>query len=439
MFCRQALAVAAAFVVLAATPASHAAAAEKVLFEFDYTTGFNPVSGLIFDAKGNLYGTVPDSGGTNYGGNVFELSPAPDGTWTEQILYTFGSSPTDGNTPESGLIMDAAGNLYGTTYFGGTGSCTDGPYTGCGTVFELVPGSNGQWAEKILYSFGAAPDGNYPYANLIMDAAGNLYGTTALGGETTCKYGCGTVFELMPGANGQWTENLLYTFKGYWDGYNPGDLAFDAAGTLYGSTPRGGALLGDCNRCGTIFTLTPGKDGKWNKKVLHTFSGPDGNEPGTPLIFDAHGNMYGTTYLGGRTSTCNTFYGRYGCGVVFELTPHANGQWTEKVLRSFFDERSPGGGVIMDARGNLYATTTYAGDRFNSHLGTVFELSPAGNGGWTQTILHEFPEVDGDGEMPLSNLVFDSSGNLYGTTEYGGSSGCPFNNQTCGTVFEVTP
>ncbi len=403
-----------------------AAAQERVLLNFNGQDGRLPQAGLIFDAAGNLYGTTEGGGtGSNCGafgcGTVFELTPAAGGGWTETVLYSFGGSP-DGADPLAGLIFDAAGNLYGTTGAGGTYDY--------GTVFELTPAAGGGWTETVLHNFNYnVTDGYYPYAGLIFDAAGNLYGTTSQGG--TYGYGWGTVFELTPAAGGGWTEKVLHSFPDYngTDGTSPyAGLIFDAAGNLYGTTSQGGTYIFR----GTVFELTPAAGGGWTETVLHSFgNGADADSPQAGLIFDAAGNLYGTTVEGGTGSNCI-----FGCGTVFELTPAAGGGWTEKVLYSFnangTDGYYPYAGLIFDAAGNLYGTTRYGGTSSGCApygCGTVFELTPAAGGTWTETVLHNFGNGT-DGATPLAGLIFDAAGNLYGTTSSGGTYGY-------GTVFEL--
>src|ERR1039458_4539934 len=206
---------------------------EQVLHSFqnDGADGVDPYAGLIFDGAGNLYGTTWQGGTYGYG-TVFELTPTAGGTWTENVLWSFGSG-TDGTSPVAGLIFDAVGNLYGTTLQGGT--------YGYGTVFELTPAAGGTWTEKVLYSFGSGTDGANPYAVLIFDAAGNLYGTTYFGGSSDA--GNGTVFEVSPSAGGVWTEHVLHRFGNGTDGIWPqAGLVFDAVGNLYGTTSVGGTF-----------------------------------------------------------------------------------------------------------------------------------------------------------------------------------------------------
>ena len=388
---------------------------EKVLHSFNPggTDGVDPEVVLIFDAVGNLYSTTYYGGTYGYG-TVFELTPAAGGTWTEKVLHNFNDDGTDGYQPVASLIFDAAGNLYGTTEAGGTYSA--------GTVFELTPAAGGTWTEKVLHNFNSdGTDGFFPSAGLVLDAAGNLYGTT-LGGGTSNR---GTVFELTPAAGGGWTEQVLHNFNlDGTDGYYPlAGLIFDAAGDLYGTTSSGGAY-----GYGTVFELTPAAGGTWTEKVLHSFNneGTDGVNPQAGLILDAAGSLYGTTVQGGTGSSCPN-----GCGTIFELTPAAGGTWTEKVLHNFdgTDGYQPYADLIFDAAGNLYGTTE-AGGTYSA--GTVFELTPAAGGTWTEQVLHNFKDDGTDGIEPHAGLIFDASGNLYGTTFGGGAYGQ-------GTVFEITP
>ncbi len=403
-------------------PAASVGWTEKVLYSFCAQTncpdGAGPSADLIFDAAGNLYGTT---GGGAYGaGAVFELTPTAGGGWTETVLHSFGNG-TDGAYPDGGLVFDAAGNLYGTTSEGGTYSCFGG--AGCGTVFELTPTAGGGWAEQVLYSFGSGTDGTAPDGGLVFDAAGDLYGATSEGGTYSCfdDNGCGTVFELTPAAGGSWTEQVLHNFKGGTDGYQPAaGLIFDAAGNLYGTTAGGGIAGG-----GTAFELTLTEDGSWTEQVLHGFgSGTDGAVPYAALVFDAAGNLYGTTYHGGTNNSCVYT----GCGTVFELT-YSGGAWWHQVLHNFgsgSDGYWPQANLIVDAAGNLYSTTFQGGTHGE---GTVFEVTPESGGRWTEQVLHSFNGADG--YWPWAGLVFDAAGSLYGTTNRGGA-------YEAGTVFELT-
>ena len=420
-------------------PATGGGSTERVLYSFDANgvDGYDPWAGLIFDAAGNLYGTTAEGGtyGSCYGGcgTVFELTPTAGGGWAEQVLYSFGNG-TDGAFPAAGLIFDAAGNLYGTTLGGGD--------YGYGTVFELTPTVGGGWTEQVLYSFNLnGTDGVWPAANLIFDRSGNLYSTTWGGGEYeyNCDNGvpgCGTVFELSPTAGGGWTEQVLWNFGNGTDGTNPeAGLIFDAAGNLYGTTVNGGTY-DNCSYggCGTVFELTPTAGGGWTEQVLHNFgNGTDGAYVYGGLIFDAAGNLYGTASGGGTYTSCLG-----GCGMVFELTSTGGGGWTETVLYSFgngTDASAPTASLIFDRSGNLYGTTEWGGTYDNCippyGCGTVFELKRTAGGGWTEQVLHNFGN-GADGTDPFAGLIFDAAGNLYGTTEGGGTYGV-------GTVFELTP
>lgn len=387
---------------------------EKILYSFRGTDGGSPGAGLIFDASGNLYGTTALWGTYGYG-TAFELSPTSGGGWTEKVLHDFGNGK-DGQSPEAGLVFDASGNLYGTTYQGGIYDF--------GMVFALAPEASGGWTERVLYNFENSDTGQCPTAGLIFDASGDLYGT-AFGG--VCG-GEGVVFELTRKAGGGWSEKVLYDFQDdYLEGkYPEGGLIFGSHGILYGTTQLGGVY-----GSGTVFELAPGKDGSWAENLPHSFNdnGKDGKYPQAGLVLDTAGNLYGTTYEGGNATTCSTV----SCGTVFELKPKADGGWTEKLLHSFNDNGTDGynpvAGLILDAAGNLYGTTTFGG-AYNA--GTVFGLSPAVDGSWTETILYSFNNNGVDGNGPSSGLVFDSAGNLYGTTQYGGPEGY-------GTVFEITP
>jgi uncharacterized repeat protein (TIGR03803 family) len=348
---------------------------------------------VIFDAAGNLYGTSNRS--------VYQLTPQSGGAWTEKTLYTVGSS----SNTEGTLVFDAAGNLYGV-------AISD-------TVFELTPSAGGTWTEKTLFTFSpTATKGWAPYGGVIFDHAGNLYGTTAYGGIYGSQATGGTVFELTPQSNGTWSEKVLHSFGNGNDGHLPvSNLIFDSAGNLYGTTQAGGA-----NSFGTVFELMPQVGGGWKEKILHGFgSGFDGQSPRAGLIFDAAGNLYGTTTQGGL----------YTFGTAFELIPQASGAWKEKLLHSFgsgSDGQYCEAGLIFDSAGNLYGTT-FSGGTFGG--GVAFELRPNPNGTWAEKILHNFGQGT-DGSGSLGNLIFDAAGNLYGTTQGGGTS-------QEGTVFQITP
>ena len=370
--------------VVVTTPSAeaHADATFTVLYSFKGgSDGANPHAGLIRDQAGNLYGTTVDGGAAN-SGTVFKL----DATGTETVLHSFTGAP-DGVNPYAGLIRDTAGNLYGTTSAGGA--------AGHGTVFKL----DTTGVETVLHSFTAVPDGAAPYAGLVRDAAGNLYGTTTSGGA-----GYGTVFKLDPTG----TETVLHSFDGRGDGgILYAGVIRDTAGNLYGTTLYGGPSGGR----GTVFKV----DATGAETVLYTFKGvPDGQNPVAGLIRDTAGNLYGITLSGGFS---------FGYGTVFKLD--ATG--AETVLYRFGpppNGRNPGAGLVRDAAGNLYGTTFAGG---TSDFGTVFKLDKTGK--WT--ILHNFAGPPLDGQTPSAGLVRDAAGNLYGTTFVGGT----FNQ---GTVFKLS-
>jgi len=419
------------FTVALFVTSTWAADHEKVLHSFGKRTDGNTPHAGLVGDGADNLYGTTAAGGIHGRGTVFELTPTEGGDWTETVLHSFKGAP-DGQQPEGVLILDVAGNLYGTTEEGGI---YGGIYSG-GTVFELSPRQGGGWTETVLHSFGNGTDGAGPRAGLIFDADGNLYGTTSFGGI----HGAGTAFELSPREGGGWTETVLHSFGNGTDGGNPhAGLIFDAAGNLYGTTALGG-IHGSCGYgCGTVFELSPRQGGGWRETVLHSFNnnGSDGYHPRADLIFDAAGNLYGTTSKGG-SYFC--YDGRsYGCGTVFELSPRQGGGWRETVLHSFdkneLEGYYPYAGLIFDAAGNLYGTTNAGGVPHGA--GAVFELSSREGGGWTATVLHTFGNGT-DGTRPESGLIFDAAGNLYGTTVRGGihTGLCLYG---CGTVFELTP
>lgn len=395
----------------------------KVVYSFKFTQGF-PSSGLIADSAGNAYGATYE-GSPESAGTVYELSP----TTGYRLLYHFSFDGPAGYDPQGTLARDSAGNLYGTTVYGGNsnGDCS----MECGVVFELTPPASGTglWTETVLYSFCSQPgcsDGANPQSGVIFDSEGNLYGTASYGGK-----GAGIVFELSPPSSGvgPWTETVLYNFcsvSGCGDGKWPfGALSFDNAGNLYGTTRAGG--LGG----GTAFELSPGI-GTWVEAVIYNFcrytNCTDGESPQAGLTFDSSGNLYGTT-LGGGNAT--------GRGTVFELTPDGSGGiWTEKILYSFRgpDGESPYAGVVLDRTGNLYGTTYLGGLKgsgcSSGGCGVVFRLIPTGSGPWTENMFR-FPDEE-SGANPMAPVILDPSGNVYGTTTSGGPKGV-------GDVFKITP
>jgi uncharacterized repeat protein (TIGR03803 family) len=407
--------------LLTMAPKSWAAADYKVLYSFT-SKNSNPSSGLVTDAEGNAYG-VTSGGGVENSGTAYELSP----TTGYHLLHSFGPKDPAGQYPVGNMVLDATGNLYGTTYYGGNSGQNCALHT-CGAVFELSPpsGGAGQWTETVVYSFcskAGCMDGANPFSGVILDSAGNLYGTTSGGGNN----GSGTVFELSQSSDG-WTEDVLYRFgNGKDDGSNPeGALVFDSIGNLYGSTAQGGE-----SGAGTVFELSPGANG-WTEAILYSFDFEDGYGP-NGVVMDPAGNLYGSTNQGG-IFTCS---GADGCGTVFELTP-SDGNWTETVLHNFGDGRLDGilplAGLVLDASGNLYGTTYRGGGSQGCQsrygCGTVFKLSPGVGGQWTET-LFRFPESGLLGGVPAAQVTLDSTGNVYGTTTLGGTDGV-------GVAFKIT-
>jgi uncharacterized repeat protein (TIGR03803 family) len=414
MKCNRSVMTLGTILVLMATmvlaPAASAQSKFKILHEFvSLHDGAEPLSGLIFDQSGNLYGTTA-TGRRDANSMVFQLTPNLDGSWTEKVLYQFTGS-SDGGEPHAGVILDKAGNLYGTTINGGN--------VGCGVVFKLTPNADGSWTESVLYSFMGGNDGCAPYAGLIFDQAGNLYGTTLSGGSLQL----GTVFELSRSSGG-WKESTLYSFKGGNDGNYPyASLIFDQGGNLYGTTIYGGSYY----QHGIAFQLTPSPDKSWSEKVLYRFTGGvDGDLPVASLILDQTGNLYGTTLFGGT----------YKSGTVFQLTRKPDGSWKEKVLHSFHpggkDGYEPSSGLIFDATGNLYGTTRFGGNLSctGNGCGVVYKLAPNSDGAWKETVLHNF--FDHPAAIPEAGVIFDARRNLYGTTAGAGGT-------TFGSVFEIIP
>jgi uncharacterized repeat protein (TIGR03803 family) len=348
---------------------------EKVLYSFcaksNCADGSDPVGNLMPDGTGNFYGTTAAGGIVgglcqSFGcGTVFELTASG----TVKNLYNF-SGGADGDNPLGGLVQGSEGSVYGTTEYGGNVGGVCGTY-GCGTVFELVK-SGRTYTEKVLYAFTGGTDGANPGAGLIRDTSGNLYGTTLGGGGSSCSSGagCGAVFKITSAGN----EEVLYSFTGNADGATPSaSLILDAAGNLYGTTAYGGNFGGGCASlgCGVVFKVTPGGQ----EVVLYTFEGgADGQSPMCSLVRDGRGNLYGTTSTGGDVSNLSCGIDENGCGVVFELTEKG----VLLTLYTFTgypaDGQHPLAGLIRDKQGNLYGTTDWGGP---SNDGRVFKLTPS--------------------------------------------------------------
>ncbi len=385
--------------LLFARPAQ--AQTETVLYNFAGSDGYEPQTGLVSDSAGNLYGTtllggLGCPGNENGCGVVFEVSPNGSGGWNETMLHSFSGPPDGANPFLAPMIVDKAGNLYGTTEFGGTYNY--------GAIFKLTP-TGTSWTITVLYSFSNYNDGGHPAAGLIMDAAGNLYGITSEYQSPGC------VFELTP-SDGGWIYQVIYATDTW------GGLTMDASGNIFGYTGSD-----------TVFELSPNGSGGWNSAVIHAFAGApkDGDAPQGNPVLDQAGNLYGTTYYGGANNS----------GTVFKLIRPTKkwqkGEWKVEILHSFGsgkekkDGSNPYAGIVFDANGKIYGTTN-GGGKLND--GTVFELAQTAQGWYQEKILWSFNGTDG--LWPRSAPVLDSEGNLYGTTVFGG-----LNND--GVVFEVTP
>lgn len=417
--------------VFVATAGSAAAYTQQVLYSFTGgTDGSGPQAALIGDAAGNLYGTAY-TGGLNSAGTVFELVRPHDGRpWRLTPLYNFCAQAgcIDGQQPQTPLILDTAGRLYGTTSAGGS-------YTH-GVAFMLTPDAKRKhWSIKVIYNFcsrdSLCSDGNRPSSGLTYqgaesgaqyDGVSPLYGVTLLGG----RRGQGIAYSLTPNSRGAWREKNIYMFcrvANCADGSKPsGDLTMDAAGHLYGAASAGGNAA--VNGAGTIFKLSPPASGHlWNQSVLYTFcqatNCADGSAPNGRLVFDAGGNLFGTTRGGGTQAS----------GVVFALAPGG----AETVLYRFCtqtdctDGANPQAGVTMDASGNLFGATLFGGA---SDRGVAFEVSGA-----TFSKLYDFCSLAScaDGRSPFASLLIDPAGDLFGTTAGGGGHG------DFGAVFELMP
>ncbi len=391
-------------------------ATEKVLHSFAGGSDGAYPDGILFDASGNIFGVTNTGGNDECGtqlsagcGVVFEMTPN-QGSWSESVIHVFDQS-TDGGNPYALLVMDASGNLSGCNLY-------YGPH-GTGSVFQLAP-SGGSWSETILGTFPTVNDG-LSCDGLVLDPAGHLFGVTAAGG----KNNEGLVFQFIPKTGGKWKEAVRYSFMG---GNNDGTAPeappifyppSKKRDVIYGTTFEGGPHL-----AGTVFEMQKIK-GKWTETPIYFFQGlpfgtsTDGTNPTASVVFDHAGNLYGTTDYGGAA----------GVGAVYELSPNGQGGWTESVLYEFTDGADGGhpSALIIDDAGNLYGVTSG-----HNTFGSVYELSPpTGGGAWTFTVLYDF-KGGADGGGGGGALLRDASGNLYGTTTYGGA-------HNLGVVYEVTP
>lgn len=375
--------------------------------------GAYPSSGVTIDAADNIYGTA-FGGGTGMGfGTVFSLSSNGSG-WILRPLHDF-TDGSDGAGPAGRIIIGPDGALYGSTAAGGGGPCvlTNG-YHGCGTVYQLRPPARApasviyNWNSTVLYSFSGS-NGSYPQGDLTFDSAGNIYGTTINGGTP----GWGVIYKLTNNG-GRWIQSVLYQALGDGDGEYPwGGVVFDHAGNLYGTFSQNGP-----NDYGSIFKLAP-SGGGWTESTIHafTFRGSDGATPQGGLVLDNAGNLWGTTV-----------HDPTGGGTIFELTPSGGG-WSYNFIYQLTGgiDLGPYDKLLMDSAGNFYGTT-YGDGRYG--YGSVFKLTRSG-GGWTYSSLHDFTGGS-DGGNPFCKLAFDSSGNLYGTAFGGGANGK-------GVIFQIVP
>ncbi len=385
---------------------------ESILYNFGSSANDGTYPGqfasLILDKNGNLYGTTSSGGTGNCNpnseltgcGTVFELSPpeALGESWTENILYSFqgvqavAGTPLDGSDPQAGLVLDARGNLFGTTAYGGSGSQCTGNVGACGTVFELSPTAGGSWTEKIIHNFGnTSNDGANPYAPLIL-VENELLGTTLSGGSNySCgdsNDGCGLLFALIPPTTGggKWMERTASVgpladgatvFAGLVRGFD---------GKIYGVASQGGS--GQCQDdlqntvgCGVVFQVTPPiASTHWGPvEVIYNFTGgSDGGVPQSTLLADKIGNLYGVAPAGGSCLGGYSFEDVSGCGTLFQLTPNSGGtSWSEKTIYQF-QGRSSGATPwsIVPKRANGFFGVTSRGGSLTCNCGTVFEFKP---------------------------------------------------------------
>lgn len=385
------------------SPLTATAQTFQVLYSFSHSAvGINPMAGVTMDRVGNLYGTASVNGSLGLG-TVYKMSKH-NGNWTVSPLHDFGGG-SDGAFPEARVVFGPDGALYGTTAEGGSNQCHS---NGCGIVFRLAPPPTScgsflcSWTETVLYRFQGSVDGSVPgYGDLVFDGSGAIYGTTSQGGA----YGYGTVFKLTK-YDGGWTESVLYSFTGNADGYDPeGGVVFDAYGNLFGTSEVG------------VFELSPSGSG-WTFSELHTFQyQTDGLGSESGVVFDAAGNLYGDTETLGPGEG----------GTVYQMSPSGQG-WTFQVLHPFDGGNgSVGSAFMVDSSGNVYAARVVTAGGY----GEVFEMTPSG-GSWNYTQLHQFMGGQYDGLAPYGGVVMDASGNLYGTTYSGGYS-------NFGVVYEITP
>ena len=391
--------------VLAISLSTATAATTTVIFSCEEDEGEYADTDLETDNAGNIYGTTV-LGGDFGSGTVFQLSPTPNG-WVHTVLYSF-TGGADGGQPYKGVTLDHDGNLYGTAVTGGSGNCEEG----CGVVYKLT-NTDGTWTETVIHSFTGGNDGSGPGARVTVDGARNVYGMTPTGGA----HGLGTIYKIHQIPNGAWIFGVIHAFTGATDGAtgSAGRMIL-RNGHLYCAVTAGGRY-----GSGAVFELNGGGFGERDLKILYAFRGqPDGSFPYGALAFDVLGNIYGTTYYGGAN----------GIGAVYQLSPQPVGEWAEEVLYSFQtgkDGNSPISNLVFDVAGNLYGTTSEGG----LGSGTIFKLSPAGAGKWTETVVHAF-EGPPDGGFAYNGMVVDSLGHFYGATVHGGE-------EDDGSVYQFIP
>jgi uncharacterized repeat protein (TIGR03803 family) len=368
---------------------------------------------LVIDKAGNIYGTSVQ-GGAHSSGTVWRLSPSANG-WTHTVLYNFRGG-TDGGEPYKGVALDAQGNLYGTAGVGGkfVGPCSD---TGCGVVFKLTNSSR-VWTYKVIHSFTGGSDGYGPGSPPVVDKHGNVYGMTPTGGTNACA--CGVVFQLKPEADGHWEFTVIHAFVGGNDGIggSAGRPLLDHAGNLYSVSTAGGA-----NGKGIAFQLRHTEEGSWKQTILYTFKGlPDAGFPYSGLTFDAEGNLYGTTYYDGAN----------GDGSVYQLSHQDDGSWKERVLYSFKGGADGSGpiGTLVFAKGNLLGTTSADGSAACG-CGTIFKLASLGGDLWEESVVFRFPGAPKPA-FAYNGMTPDSLGNLFGATVHGGTT-------DDGAIYKLTP
>jgi uncharacterized repeat protein (TIGR03803 family) len=416
------LALAALVATLSLTTTAFAQYAENMLLYFSGNNYGSYPGALLRDSAGNFYvpvQTVPNKGcddGQSCGA-IIKVSPNTSGHYTENIIHTF--APGAGGDTTSSILMDAHGDIFGATNYGGI--TRSGCRYGCGVVFELKPLSAGGYAFSLLYSFADSTDGLQPILTLI-DASGNLYGESRGG-----AHGQGQIFEIS-NSGGTWTKSVLYTFKGSSTDWPAVPQFIDASGNIYASASGGGTVTTVCiDGCGQVVEFSPAGS-SWTKTVLYSFAGqPDGTGPST-LIPDGSGNIWGITAAGG-SGMANMCVNFHGCGTLFELTPNSSGGWNE-VQQHSFDWNLDGWlpfTMVYDGAGNFYVDM-YEGTV--GQYGGVLKFSLASDGIWMYNVLHSFANDKGGG-LPAF-LALDPSGNVYGTViESGGYK--------AGGIYELSP